>query len=126
MKLNAHPLGFGAGMTEAVITNGAQSSRQDVPQIALDKLDARNGRCFYAVVIGAIFPPEGDGVIVDSNNSGIVNGRASDVSAEVLECGGSGASRLNVHSPIFRPDGGIDLPVVFFKETIEVLPKGRL
>jgi hypothetical protein len=97
-----------------------------VPQIVFDKLDAGKGRCFRAVAVGAIFPAEGDGVIANSNDPRIVDCGASDVSAQIFERGSSGTGGLNVHSPILGPDDGINLPVVFFQQTIEVLPKGSL
>jgi hypothetical protein len=63
-------------MAEAVVAKGAQSGGQDVPQIARDKLDAGNGRCFPAIALGAIFPAEGDRVIAERHDPRIADGRA--------------------------------------------------
>ena len=65
MDLNALALGFGGGMTKAVIAHGAQSPGQHVSQIAADKLYARQGEHLAAVLMGAIFPAEGDGLAGD-------------------------------------------------------------
>jgi len=121
MKLDAQAIGFGCWMTEAVVTNRAQSGGQDVGEIAADKFDPGQFQDFGSIVVGAIFPTKGDGLIGDLEDSPITNGGAGHVSADVFEGGGAGASGLDVHSPLFGPDVGIGLPAVLFQEAAHVL-----
>ena len=125
MELDAQSVGFGGGMTKAVVADGAQSGGQHVAQIAAHELDAWQSFYFGAVLIRTIFPTEGDGVVGEGEHARIVDGGAGDVSAEIFEGGSSGASGLDVHAP-FAPDLGVDLPVVFFKQLVEVLSEGAL
>ena len=41
VQLDAHAVGFGGGMAEAVIADGAQSGGQDMAQVAAGELNAR-------------------------------------------------------------------------------------
>ena len=126
MKLHAQSGGFGGGMAKAVIAHGAQSPGQHVPQIAADKLYARQGEQLAAILMGTIFPTERDGLAGDSEQARITDGGASDISAQILNGGSSGASRLDVHTPLLAPDLRVDLPIVLFKQLVEVLSKGAL
>ena len=65
MELHAQAGGFGGGMAKAVIAHRAQAPGQHVSQIAADKLEARQGERLAAVVLGPIFPAEGDGLVGD-------------------------------------------------------------
>src|SRR6266478_8933062 len=113
-------------MAKAVVADGAQSCGQHLPQIAADELDARQRQSLGSVVVGPVFPAEGDGVLINRENARVGDGGASHVSAEILEGGDSGACRLDMDSPIFTPHLRIHLPALFLKEAIEVLAKGAL
>ena len=102
-------------MTKAVIAHGAQSPGQHVPEIAAHKLDARQSERLATVLMGTIFPAEGDGLGGDRQQARVSDGGASDISAQILNGGSSGASRLDVHTPLLAPDCGIDLPIVLFE-----------
>src|SRR5687768_3867651 len=102
-------------MTEAVVTNRAQSPRQHLAQIAPDKLNAGERESFVAVAGVPILPAEGNGVVGDLEEAPIADGGAGHVSAEVFEGAGAVAGRLNVHTPILAPDTGVHLPLVLFK-----------
>ena len=55
-----------------------------------------------------IFIGESDGPTVVADNAFGAEGRAVDVSGEVLEGGLAGAHGLNISHPIQRPDSGIN------------------
>ena len=126
MTLNAHAVGAGGGMTEAVVPDGSQAARENMPEVARDKLHAREGADLAAAARRPVLPPESDGVIVDAHHSGIAEGGAGDVGPEILEGRATVAGRLNVNAPILAPDGGIDLPVMNPKEFAQMFPEGRL
>ena len=126
MELNAGPVGLGGGMTEAVVADGSQAAREDMPEEARDKLHAREGADLVAVARRPVFPPEADGVIVHAHHAGIAEGGAGDLVAKILQGGTAVAGRLNVNAPVPAPDGGIDLPPMNPKEFAEVFPEGRL
>ena len=65
MKLHAQSGSFCGGMTKAVIAHGAQSPGQYVSQIAAHELYARQSEQLAAVLMGAIFPAERDGLAGD-------------------------------------------------------------
>ena len=115
MKLHTQPGGFCGGMTKAVIPHGAQSPGQHVSQIAADKLYARQSERAATVLLGPIFPAEGDGLGSDGEQTRIIDGGASDISAQILKGGSSGACRVNVHTPLLGPDLRVDLPIVLFE-----------
>ena|SRR3974390_2854739 len=115
MKLHTQSGGFCGGMTKAVIAHGAQSDGQHVSQIAADKLYAGQSKRLAAVVMGTVFPAEGDGLGSDGEQTRIIDGGASDISAQILKGGSSGACRLNVHTPLLGPDLRVDLPIVLFE-----------
>src|ERR1700685_4111882 len=101
-------------MTKAIVADGAQSGGAHVTQIAAHELDSWERFYFGAVVIGTIFPTESNGVASEGEDPCIVDGGASDVSAEIFNRGSSGAGGLDMNSPHFGPDLGIDLPTVLF------------
>ena len=51
--------------TKAIIAHGAQARGQDVSEIAAHKLDARQSEHLAAVLMGTVFPAEGDGLVGD-------------------------------------------------------------
>ena len=126
MTLHAHAVGAGGGMTEAVVPDGSQAARENMPEVARDKLHAREGADLAAVARRPVLPPEADGVIVDARHAGIAERGAGDVGPEILEGGAAVAGWLNVNAPIFAPNGGIDLPVMNPKEFAQMFPEGRL
>lgn len=126
MTLDAQPFGAGRRMTEAVGANRAQPAGKNMPQIALHKLDTREGADFGAIGRLAILPAEGDGGVVNPKDAGIADGGARHVGSQVFEGGPAVAGGLNVHAPVPAPDAGIDLPVVGLKEIAQTLPEGRL
>ena len=80
--MDPQTVGLGGGMTEAVVADRAQSDGQDVTQVAGDKLDPGQSQGLEAVVIGAVFPTEGDVGVIDRLEAGVGDGGASDISAE--------------------------------------------
>lgn len=124
--MHAQAGSFGGGMTKAVIAHGAQSPGQDVSEIAAHKLYARQGEQLAAVLMGAIFPAERDGLAGEREQACVVDGGAGNVSAQVLNGGSSGARRLDVHPPLLGPDLWVHLPIVLLKQLVEVLSKGAL
>ena len=103
MQLDAQSVGFGGGMTEAVVADGAQSEGQRVAQIVADEFSARQRLELRAVMVGAIFPAETDGVVGEGRHPRIIDGGTSDVGAEIFDGASAGAGGLDVHSPIFSP-----------------------
>ena len=93
-------------------------------QVTPDEFHAGQGEFFGLVVIRTVFPAEGDGVRIDLEHTGIGEGGAGDIGAEVLEGAGAGAAGLDMYSPVFAPDRGIDRPIVCFEQPIEMLPEG--
>ena len=65
MKLHAQAGRFCGGVAEAVIAHGAQAPGQHVPQITAHELQSRQSEPLAAVLMGTIFPAEGDGLAVD-------------------------------------------------------------
>jgi hypothetical protein len=126
VKLDAQAIGFGGGMTEAEVTDGAQPGRQHMTEVAARKLNARQGQCAINVLTGAVLPAKGYRVLVGLDHAGVGEGGARDVSAEVFESAGSGTAGLDVDAPIFAPDLRIHWPVIVVEQPIQVLAEGRL
>ena len=126
VQLHAQTAGLGGGMTEAVVTDRAQPARQDMSQIAPDKLHARKERGFDAVAGVAILPAEGNGLLGDRPDAGVADGGAGDVSAQILQSGDAGARGLDMHAPLLAPGRWVDLPAVNLKEVAQVLAEGGL
>src|SRR6516225_6365556 len=102
-------------MAEAVVPDGAQSCGQHMAQVAGGELYARQGHLPGLITVTAVYPAEGDGVFIEPNHPRVGDGGAADAGTEVVEGAGTGAGRLDVHSPGFAPDFRIDLPGVFFQ-----------
>ncbi len=95
-------------------------------QVAACELDSWQGHNPSLAVVGAIFPAEGDGTLINGNHAGIADGRARDIGAEVLDSAHARASWLDVHAPALAPDFRVHLPIVFLEQPVHVLPEGRL
>src|SRR5262249_55138110 len=126
VQLDAQSVGFGGGMTKAVVADGAQPGGQDVTKIMANELDARQGFFLLAVVGGTIFPAAGDGGLGEANHARIIDGGASDVGPEIFDSRSAGTGGLNMHSPILAPDLRVHLPVMFFEQLRQVLAEGAL
>jgi len=113
-------------MAKAVVADRAQSDGQHVAQIVAHELNPRQGLYFGAVMVRTVFPTEGEGVVAEGEHARIVDGGASDVSAEIFDGRSTGTGRLDMHAPIFAPDLGVDFPVLFFEQLVEVLSEGVL
>lgn len=94
-------------------------------QVTPHKFHSGQRRLLDAVLV-PVFPAEGNRLLGDLKDTRVADGGARHIIAQVLERGGSGAGRLNMHAPIFGPDLGIDLPAFLIQQTAEVLPEGRL
>src|SRR5215472_14122802 len=95
-------------------------------QIAAEEFKGWECFGFGAVGIGSILPAEGEGVVGEGEQARIGDGRASDVSAQIFEGGSSRTLGLDMHAPVFAPDGRIHWPALIFKELVEVLTEGAL
>jgi len=126
MTLEVQAFGPGGGMTEAVVLNGAQPARQDVPEVPRHELHCGECADLPPITGRAVLPPEADGVIVDSNHAAIAQGGARDAGAQILEGGSSVSGGLNVHAPVLGPHRGIHLPVMNLEERAQMLPESRL
>lgn len=84
-------------------------------EIMAHEFDAWEGLCFRAVVVGTIFPAKGDGVVGEGEQARIVNGRASDVGAEIFDGRSAGTGGLDMHSPSLAPDLRVYWPVLLFE-----------
>ncbi len=85
MQLPAQTAGLGGGMTEAVVTNGAQPSGQDMPQIARDKLHARQGAGLHAMAGVTVLPAESDGLLGHFEDARIADRGPGHVGTQILE-----------------------------------------
>lgn len=95
-------------MTEAEVTDGPQSLRQDVAQVSSEEPGAGEGVGFLRVAGGAVFPTEGDVGVGDGSDAGVGDGGAADIAAKISDDIFAGAEGLKMHAPVFVPDGGID------------------
>ena len=112
-------------MTEAVVTNRTQTARQDVTQIAPNKLDSRDGLGLEAVGV-TVFPKEGDCFVRPRDDPAVGDDTSRNVVAQVFDGMAAGACRLNMDPPTLGPDGGIDLPVPAPQLASEVFAEGCL
>ena len=109
-------------MAEAVVADGSHATRQDVAKISPNKLDAFEGLHFGRVAVGAIFPAETQMAVADRYNSQVADGGAADISAEVFNNTFATAEGLEIHAPVFLPDGGIEgqsVVVVFLTKSLD-------
>jgi len=102
----AFALEFGGGVAVAVAADGAQTDRQDMAQVAGNKLHARNGFGSLGITMGAIFPRKSDRRFADSQDAGVGDGRPANIGAQILDDALAVAEALKMHAPIFFPDGG--------------------
>lgn len=109
-------------MEIAIITDGAEAAREDVAQVAFDKLPSGHGFGLEAFFV-AVLPEEGDGLVGEGNDAMVADDAAGDVSAEIPDGVGAGAGRLDVDAPFLGPDSGIDLPATDFEEAAEMVPE---
>lgn len=102
----AFALEFGRRMAVAVAADGAQTDGQDMAQVAGNKLHARNGFGSPGVTMGAVFPRKGDRRFADAKDAGVGDGCAANIGAQILDDTLAVAEGLEMHAPIFFPDGG--------------------
>ena len=76
--------------------------------------------------MGAIFPAERDGLAGDGEQACVIDSGAGDIGAQVFKGGSTGASWLDVHTPLLAPDLRIHLPIVLLEQPVEVLSEGTL
>ena len=76
---------FGRGMAVAVAADGAQADRQDMAQVAGNKLHARNGFGSLGITMGAVFPRKSDRRFADSQDAGVGDGRPANIGAQILD-----------------------------------------
>jgi hypothetical protein len=96
MQLDAHPIGFGGRMAEAVMADRTQSAGKNVAQVAAHELNSGQSQFPAAITLGAVFPTEGYRVLSDLQHAPIGEGGARDVSAQIFERAGSTTAGLNV------------------------------
>ena len=106
MEGEAFAQDFGGGVAVAVAADGAQADGQDMAQVAGNKLHARSGFGSLGITMGAIFPRKGDRRFADSQDAGVGDGCAANIPAQILDDALAVAEGLEVHAPIFFPDGG--------------------
>lgn len=122
---DAFAVANGGWVAVSVIANGAQAAGEDVTEIAPDELGAGDGLGFE-LVVGAVFPEEGDGPVGERNDSTVGNDAASNVVAKITNGMGTGTGGPDVDAPGLSPDGGIDLPIFGIEFESEMVPEGRL
>lgn len=94
-------------------------------QIPFDEVLSLKGADFSAAGI-AVFPAEGDVLLGDLKDAGVVDGGACDVSSEVEESRSTRTDRLDVHAPVLAPGFRIGLPAMPVQEGSKLLTKGGL
>src|SRR5512140_1828203 len=124
MQLDSHPIGFGGGMAEPVIPERAQSSGQDMAQVAACELNPGQSEFSASIAVRAVFPAEAYRLWIDPDHAGIGDSGARDIGAQILQRAGSGAGRLDMHPPVFAPDLRVDLPIIVLEQAVEVLAEG--
>jgi hypothetical protein len=126
MKLQAPAIGFGRGMTEAIVANGTQARGQNMTQVTGDKFGARQREDFPSIVAVAVLPPKDNMGVGEAEDARVGNGGAGDISAQVFEGGGAAAGRLDMHAPVLVPDIRINLPTLLVQKPSQMLAKGGL
>ena len=122
---DAFAVADGGGVHVTIIANGAQAAWEHVAQVSCDELAAGDGFGVEAFFV-AVFPEKRDGFVGEGNDALVADDAAGDISAEIPKSVRSRTGCLNVNAPIFRPDGGIDLPAFDFEEAAKVLPESSL
>jgi hypothetical protein len=113
-------------MQKTVVAHGMHFWRQNMAEIALNKLDSFEVHNFLTSSIVSIFPPESDVSVIDFDYSGISYRCSGNVSAEVFDGACAVAAGLDVYTPVFSPDSRVHLPLALLKFVIEGLFKGGL
>lgn len=108
MKGDALAFDLGGRLTEAVVTDRPQAAGQDVAELTDDEFDAFNCLAADGVAVCAVFPAETHLAIADRYNSRVADGGATDIGSEVFDDTFAAAEGLEIHPPVFLPDGGID------------------
>ena len=70
---------------QTVIADPLQSLRQDVQQEAADELVRRESHGLLGVVVAIVLPAEGDGPIIDMEETIVRDGDAMSITADVIE-----------------------------------------
>src|SRR5690606_14389386 len=107
-------------MAIAEISDRAQSAREDVTQVTTNELDTADRLDPGPVAVGAILPSEGNCFVRDGNDAGITDSGARHVGTEIFDGRLPGAEGLDVDTPCFGPDDGIDLPTEALEFLAEV------
>jgi len=115
VELHSQAFGFGRGVAEAIVTHRAQSGGEHMAQVTFYKRASWQRYGLGLIMVGTVFPAEGDRVFIHGQQTLVADGGASHVSTEILYGGTSRASGLDVHSPVFAPHGRIYGPVIVFK-----------
>jgi len=109
-------------MAKAVVAHGVHAAWQDMPEVAGDELGAGKGHGFFGIAVSAVFPAEGDMVLVDAHHAPVADGGLGDIGSEVFDGGVPGTDGADMDSPVLAPDGGVDLPA----ELLELFAEGLL
>lgn len=72
-------------------------------QVTAREIDSGQSKFPASVVVGTIFPTEGNGVWRDPEYAPIGDSGARDVSTQILQRADSTTAGLNVHAPVFAP-----------------------
>lgn len=99
---------FGGRVAVAVAADRAQAHRQNVPQVALNEIDAGDGFGAPGVAAGAVFPREGHRRVADVENAGVGHRGARDIGAQILDRLRPVAEGLEMHAPVFGPHSRLD------------------
>jgi hypothetical protein len=115
------------GMAESIVPHRPQTTRQDVAQVAFDKLSAWDRVGAHGVAVGAVLVAEADVGIGNGNYARIANGGAANVGTEIFDDVLAAAEGFHVHAPILLPDGAVDggQGCVFFGEVGKTVAEAR-
>ncbi len=101
-------------MAKAKVADRPHATRQDVAQVTAGELRAGDRFSALRVTFGAVGPAEADMGVGDGEDAGVAYGGAADVAAKVFDDVPPATEGLEVHAPVFFPDGGIDGGQVVF------------
>ena len=96
------------GMAKPVAPDRAHGERQNMAQVAADELDAGNAFHTPYITVGAVFPGKRDRALVEGEDTGVADGSAADIGAEILDSPFTVAKALEMHAPVFLPNRGIN------------------
>ena len=108
MEGDAFALFLGGGMAKPITPYSPHGEGQDMAEIALDELDAGKGFHASGIAVGAVFPGKGDARLVDGQDAGVADGAAANIGTEILDGAFAVAEALDMDSPVFFPNGGIN------------------